>query len=230
MNKNIAIDGPAGAGKSTIARRVAKKLGLIYVDTGAMYRATGLFMLERQIHSTDLASVKEALPLIDLNIEYLQGEQQILLNGRNVNSKIRTAETGLVASEFAKIPEVRQKLVDAQKEIARKNPVVMDGRDIGTHVLPTATVKIFLTADVSVRAERRYAELTNKGDKVVLEEIERDIKKRDEEDMNRTVSPLKQAEDSILLDTSNMTIDEVVSRIVEIAIEKNPAFESREVH
>lgn len=228
MNRNIAIDGPAGAGKSTIAKNVAKKLGLVYIDTGAMYRAIGLFMHENKVDFEDLSAVKAALPLIDIDIEYLDGEQQLILNGKNVNNKIRTAEAGLVASKFAALSEVRTKLVDLQRGLAERTAVVMDGRDIGTEVLPDAQVKIFLTAAVSVRAKRRYDELLKKGEKVDLKEIEDDIEKRDYEDSHRKISPLKQAEDAILVDTSMMGIDEVVDKIIEIAHSKNPDFQVRE--
>lgn len=228
MNRNIAIDGPAGAGKSTIAKNVAKKLGLVYIDTGAMYRAIGLFMHENKVDFEDLSAVKAALPLIDIDIEYLDGEQQLILNGKNVNNKIRTAEAGLVASKFAALSEVRTKLVDLQRGLAERTAVVMDGRDIGTEVLPDAQVKIFLTAAVSVRAKRRYDELLKKGEKVDLKEIEDDIEKRDYEDSHRKISPLKQAEDAILVDTSVMGIDEVVDKIIEIAHSKNPDFQVRE--
>lgn len=228
MNRNIAIDGPAGAGKSTIAKNVAKKLGLVYIDTGAMYRAIGLFMNENKVDFEDLSAVKAALPLIDIDIEYLDGEQQLILNGKNVNNKIRTAEAGLVASKFAALSEVRTKLVDLQRGLAERTAVVMDGRDIGTEVLPDAQVKIFLTAAVSVRAKRRHDELLKKGEKVGLKEIEDDIEKRDYEDSHRKISPLKQAEDAILVDTSMMGIDEVVDKIIEIAHSKNPDFQVRE--
>lgn len=228
MNKNIAIDGPAGAGKSTIARKVARKLGLIYIDTGAMYRATSLFMLEKGIVSQDLEKVSLALSQIELDIKYENGEQQLILNGENVNDRIRTPEAGLAASRFAKLSVVREKLVDLQKNLAKKSQVVMDGRDIGTHVLPEAVLKIYLTAEVGVRAKRRYDELVAKGEEVLLSEIEEDIKKRDEEDMNRPVSPLRQAEDAILVDTSSLSIDEVVEEIIGLAGKKNPDFQVKE--
>lgn len=224
MNKNIAIDGPAGAGKSTIAKGVAKKLGLVYVDTGAMYRAIGLYLFENGISEKDFSAVSEALPYIHIELEYLGGEQQLILNGKNINSQLRTPEVGRIASKFATIPAVRRKLVDIQKEFSKKTSVVMDGRDIGTHVLPDASVKIYLTAEVTVRAKRRYDELVEKGKKVELSFIEEDIRKRDENDMNREVSPLRQAEDAILLDSSYLSINEVIERIIEIAISKNSDF------
>ncbi|MBK5897244.1 (d)CMP kinase [Catonella massiliensis] len=224
MNKEIAIDGPAGAGKSTIAKRVAEKLGLIYVDTGAMFRAIALYMTGKCVKSNETDKVKEELNNIRLDIVYENGEQQIILNDENVSRLIRNPEISKAASSFAQVPEVRERLLILQRELADKRPVVMDGRDIGTKVLPSAAVKIFLTADVRVRAERRYKELTDKGEKVNLEDIMSDIKSRDEQDMNRKVSPLVQAGDAVLVDTSSLSIDEVVDTIIKIACDKNPDF------
>lgn len=224
MNKEIAIDGPAGAGKSTIAKRVAEKLGLIYVDTGAMFRAIALYMTGKCVKSNETDKVKEELNNIRLDIVYENGEQQIILNDENVSKLIRNPEISKAASSFAQVPEVRERLLILQRELAAKRPVVMDGRDIGTKVLPSAAVKIFLTADVRVRAERRYKELTEKGEKVNLEDIMSDIKSRDEQDMNRKVSPLVQASDAVLVDTSSLSIDEVVDAIIKIACDKNPDF------
>ena len=224
MNKEIAIDGPAGAGKSTIAKRVAEKLGLIYVDTGAMFRAIALYMTGKCVKSNETDKVKEELNNIRLDIVYENGEQQIILNDENVSRLIRNPEISKAASSFAQVPEVRERLLILQRELADKRPVVMDGRDIGTKVLPSAAVKIFLTADVRVRAERRYKELTDKGEKVNLEDIMSDIKSRDEQDMNRKVSPLVQASDAVLVDTSSLSIDEVVDAIIKIACDKNPDF------
>lgn len=224
MNKEIAIDGPAGAGKSTIAKRVAEKLGLIYVDTGAMFRAIALYMTGKCVKSNETDKVKEELNNIRLDIVYENGEQQIILNDENVSKLIRNPEISKAASSFAQVPEVRERLLILQRELADKRPVVMDGRDIGTKVLPSASVKIFLTADVKVRAERRYKELTEKGEKVNLEDIMSDIKSRDEQDMNRKVSPLVQASDAVLVDTSSLSIDEVVDAIIKIACDKNPDF------
>ena len=224
MNKEIAIDGPAGAGKSTIAKRVAEKLGLIYVDTGAMFRAIALYMTGKCVKSNETDKVKEELNNIRLDIVYENGEQQIILNDENVSRLIRNPEISKAASSFAQVPEVRERLLILQRELADKRPVVMDGRDIGTKVLPTASVKIFLTADVKVRAERRYKELTEKGEKVNLEDIMSDIKSRDEQDMNRKVSPLVQADDAVLVDTSSLSVDEVVDAIIKIACDKNPDF------
>ena len=224
MNKEIAIDGPAGAGKSTIAKRVAEKLGLIYVDTGAMFRAIALYMTGKCVKSNETDKVKEELNNIRLDIVYENGEQQLILNDENVSKLIRNPEISKAASSFAQVPEVRERLLILQRELAAKRPVVMDGRDIGTKVLPSAAVKIFLTADVRVRAERRYKELTEKGEKVNLEDIMSDIKSRDEQDMNRKVSPLVQAGDAVLVDTSSLSIDEVVDAIIKIACDKNPDF------
>ena len=224
MNKEIAIDGPAGAGKSTIAKKVAEKLGLIYVDTGAMFRAIALYMTGKCVKSNETDKVKEELNNIRLDIVYENGEQQIILNDENVSRLIRNPEISKAASSFAQVPEVRERLLILQRELADKRPVVMDGRDIGTKVLPSAAVKIFLTADVRVRAERRYKELTDKGEKVNLEDIMSDIKSRDEQDMNRKVSPLVQAGDAVLVDTSSLSIDEVVDTIIKIACDKNPDF------
>lgn len=224
MNKEIAIDGPAGAGKSTIAKKVAEKLGLIYVDTGAMFRAIALYMTGKCVKSNETYKVKEELNNIRLDIVYENGEQQIILNDENVSRLIRNPEISKAASSFAQVPEVRERLLILQRELADKRPVVMDGRDIGTKVLPSASVKIFLTADVKVRAERRYKELTEKGEKVNLEDIMSDIKSRDEQDMNRKVSPLVQAGDAVLVDTSSLSIDEVVDAIIKIACDKNPDF------
>lgn len=224
MNKEIAIDGPAGAGKSTIAKRVAEKLGLIYVDTGAMFRAIALYMTGKCVKSNETYKVKEELNNIRLDIVYENGEQQIILNDENVSKLIRNPEISKAASSFAQVPEVRERLLILQRELADKRPVVMDGRDIGTKVLPSAAVKIFLTADVRVRAERRYKELTEKGEKVNLEDIMSDIKSRDEQDMNRKVSPLVQAGDAVLVDTSSLSVDEVVDTIIKIACDKNPDF------
>lgn len=213
MTYNIAIDGPAGAGKSTIARRVAKELSFIYVDTGAMYRAIALYHLREQVDTDSETAVKDALKKIDIFITYENGEQQVLLNGENVSGQIRTEKVGNMASKISAIPCVREKLLDLQRELACKNNVVMDGRDIGTRILPEAQLKIYLTASADARAERRFKELTEKGISCSLEEIKQDIIKRDDQDMNRAIAPLTQAKDAIYLDSSNMTIDEVTEKI-----------------
>ena len=213
---NIAIDGPAGAGKSTIAKMAAKKLDFIYVDTGAMYRAMALYFLRREIDAKDEKKIAEACEHINVTIAYREGEQQVLLNGENVNAFIRTEEVSMMTSNTSKYPAVREKLLYLQRELAAANNVIMDGRDIGTCVLPDAELKIYLTASASERAKRRYLEQKDRGVESDLAQIERDIIARDEQDMNREIAPLKQAEDAIYLDTSDMTIEEVVTKIVSL--------------
>ena len=213
---NIAIDGPAGAGKSTIAKMAAKKLDFIYVDTGAMYRAMALYFLRREIDAKDEKKIAEACEHINVTIAYQEGEQQVLLNGENVNAFIRTEEVSMMTSNTSKYPAVREKLLYLQRELAAANNVIMDGRDIGTCVLPDAELKIYLTASASERAKRRYLEQKERGVESDLAQIERDIIARDEQDMNREIAPLKQAEDAIYLDTSDMTIEEVVTKIVSL--------------
>ena len=213
---NIAIDGPAGAGKSTIAKMAAKKLDFIYVDTGAMYRAMALYFLRREIDAKDEKKIAEACEHINVTIAYQEGEQQVLLNGENVNAFIRTEEVSMMTSNTSKYPAVREKLLYLQRELAAANNVIMDGRDIGTCVLPDAELKIYLTASASERAKRRYLEQKERGVESDLAQIERDIIARDEQDMNREIAPLKQAEDAIFLDTSDMTIEEVVTKIVSL--------------
>jgi cytidylate kinase len=210
---NIAIDGPAGAGKSTIARLAAKKLGYIYVDTGAMYRTIALYVIRKNVDYNNDEQLDEALSDINIEIKYVDGNQQVWLNGEDVSDSIRNEEVGNMASTVATKKQVRAKLLQLQRDIAEKNNVIMDGRDIGTFVLPNAECKIYLTASVSVRAKRRYDELVSKGENPVLEKIESDIEKRDYQDMNREIAPLKQAEDAVYLDSSDMTIQEVVDKI-----------------
>ena len=217
---NIAIDGPAGAGKSTIAKAVAAKKGYIYVDTGAMYRAMALFILRNGIDPEDAAAISAKCTEADITIEYRDGAQVVLLGGENVNDYLRTPQVSDMASRTSVNGDVRRKLVELQQQLARRQNVVMDGRDIGTVVLPDAQVKIFLTASVEVRAGRRYKEMNEKGEEADLEAIKAQIKERDERDMNREISPLKQAEDAVLVDTSDMSIDEVVERILGIVGEK----------
>ncbi len=214
---NIAIDGPAGAGKSTIAKRIAKEMGYIYVDTGAMYRAMALFLIRNRIEPQESDKISEVCKKADISIEYKDGEQVVLLNGENVNPFLRTEEVGNMASKSSVNKEVREKLVDLQKQLAKRNSVVMDGRDIGTCVLPQAQIKVFLTATSRVRAIRRFEELKQKGFEADLEKIEADIIERDQRDMTREISPLKQAKDAILLDSSDKTPDEVVAIIRELA-------------
>lgn len=216
MSFNIAIDGPAGAGKSTIAREIAARLGYIYVDTGAMYRAMALFMLREQVDPADTAKISSTCGKADITIRYENGEQVVLLNGENVNGLIRTEAVGNMASASSVNPDVRKKLVELQKKLAASSDVVMDGRDIGTCVLPQADVKIYLTASTTVRAKRRYDELAAKGETCDFKQIEEDIKERDHRDMTRELSPLKQAEDAVLLDSSDMTVEEVIEKILSL--------------
>ena len=216
MSINIAIDGPAGAGKSTIAKRLAKKLGFIYVDTGAMYRAMAYYFLQHNIDAKDENAIAAACPDVDVTITYENGEQQVLLNGENVNGVIRNEEVGNMASSTSVYPVVRKKLVELQRQLAKSADVIMDGRDIGTCVLPDAQVKIYLTASSATRAKRRYDELTEKGVSCDLAEIEKDIIDRDYRDMHRETSPLRQAEDAVLVDSSEMNIDEVVDAIYQV--------------
>lgn len=217
MSYSIAIDGPAGAGKSTIAKLVAKKRGLIYVDTGAMYRAMALHLIRKGIRPEETERISTECESADISIRYEKGEQVVYLNGENVNAFLRTEEVGNMASKSSVNPDVRKKLVALQQKLAATAEVIMDGRDIGTCVLPHADVKIYLTASIAVRAERRFEELLAKGQNADLEEIKKDIAERDERDMNRELSPLRQAEDAVLVDTSEMTIEEVAERILEIA-------------
>lgn len=214
---NIAIDGPAGAGKSTIAKMVSKSLGIIYLDTGAMYRAVALKAINLGIDTKDSGKLSELVKDIDIKINFLEDEQQIFLNSENVSKKIRTPEVSIGASNVAAIPAVRMKMVELQREIARYQSVVMDGRDIGTYVLPGADFKFFLTASVEERAKRRYAEQLEKGiDSISLEEVRRDIDYRDKNDSSRDFAPLRKAEDAIEIDTTSMNIDEVVDKILSI--------------
>lgn len=220
MGCNIAIDGPAGAGKSTIAKRVAKELSFIYVDTGAMYRAVALYLLKKGIDGNDSRAIADNCQMAEVSIRYENGEQIVILNGENVNPYLRTEELGNMASKSSANPAVRAHLLNLQRELAARNDVVMDGRDIGTTVLPDAQVKIYLTASVETRAKRRYDEYLAKGEKADLEEIKKDIEIRDHQDMTREISPLRQADDAVLVDSSLMNIDEVVAAILAIYKEK----------
>ena len=214
MSFNVAIDGPAGAGKSTIAKAVAKKLNYIYVDTGAMYRAMALYMLREQVDPGQPDKVSEKCEQADITIAYENGQQVVYLNGENVNPYLRTEEVGNMASAISTFPRVRAKLVELQKSLAAKSDCIMDGRDIGTCVLPNARVKVYLTASSLVRAKRRYDELTAKGEVCDLAKIQADIEERDYRDMHREHSPLCQAEDAVLVDSSDMSIDEVIDTIL----------------
>mgnify|MGYP001045494163 CR=1 FL=1 len=211
---SIAIDGPAGAGKSTIAKQVAKRKGYIYVDTGAMYRAMALFLIENRISPKESEKISEKCREADISIVYENGEQVVLLNGRNVNGLIRTEEVSNMASASSVNGDVRKKLVELQQKLAQEADVVMDGRDIGTCVLPDADLKIYLTASSSVRAKRRYDEKIARGEECDIDVIKADIEERDYRDMHRDISPLKQAEDAVLVDSSDMTIEEVIEKIM----------------
>ena len=213
MGYNVAIDGPAGAGKSTIAKLVAKEKGYIYVDTGAMYRALAIHFLKKNISAENVEQIILACADADVTIAYEDGVQQVYLNGENVTGFLREEAVGNMASVTSAIPEVRAQLLELQREMARTKDVVMDGRDIGTNVLPNAEVKVYLTASVQTRANRRYLELSDKGQECSLEDIARDIEERDTRDMNRETAPLRQAEDAVLIDSSDMSIDEVVEAI-----------------
>ena len=220
MNYSIAVDGPAGAGKSTIAKRIAKELNFIYVDTGAMYRAMSIYFLDNGVNPMEEDKITKACDNINIQIVYKDDAQQVILNGENVTGRLRMEEVGKMASKISVYNAVRTKLVDLQRKLAEDNDVIMDGRDIGTVVLPDATLKIYLTASVSARAKRRYDELVEKGENPDFDSIAADIKERDDRDMNREISPLKQAEDAVLVDSSDMTIDEVVNAISDLFSQK----------
>ena len=214
--KSIAIDGPAGAGKSTLARKIAGELGYIYVDTGALYRTVALYLLRQHIDVADTDKVEAALPGIRVDIRFEEGLQQVYLNGENVSGQIRTPEVSMMASASSALPAVRRFLLEQQRELARTHDVVMDGRDIGTVVLPQADVKIFLTASAEERARRRYEELIEKGQEVTFQDVLRDMKQRDAQDENREVAPLKPAEDAIRVDTTGDTLEQSVARMIDI--------------
>ena len=216
MAFNVAVDGPAGAGKSTVAKAVAAKRNFIYVDTGAMYRAMALYFLRQGTDPKDEAAITAGCREVAVTLGYEGGAQQVYLNGENVTGQIRTEEVGMMASQTSAYGPVREKLTQLQKELARTSDVIMDGRDIGTCVLPQADVKVYLTASVSVRAKRRYQELLEKGVACSLAEIEKEIEERDYRDMHREHSPLKQAEDAYYLDSSDMTLEQVVNAIIEL--------------
>ena len=218
---SIAIDGPAGAGKSSIAKALSKRLGYIYIDTGAMYRAVALFFVENNVSDGTDSRIESLLNKLEISIKYEDGAQKVILNGEDVTGKLRLEEIGKLASKFSAIGSVREKLVALQRKLAQKENVVMDGRDIGTVVLPNADLKIYLSASSKVRAKRRYLELLEKGHTDLdINEIEDEIIKRDEADMNREISPLKQADDAYYLDSSDMTLEEVVSKILSMVKEE----------
>ncbi len=216
---NIAIDGPAGAGKSTIARRTAANLGYIYVDTGALYRAVGVSVLRRGLDTTDAKAVAQVLNEIKIELKFVDGVQHVFLNGEDVSTDIRLPEASMAASNVSAIPAVRAFLFDLQKSIAANSNCIMDGRDIGTVVLPDAQLKVFLTASAEVRAKRRYDELVVKGTPVEFNELLEEIKLRDHNDSTRAIAPLKQADDAVLVDSSDMTIDEVCETLEKLVRE-----------
>lgn len=220
MSINVAIDGPAGAGKSTIARQAAKELGFIYVDTGALYRTVGLFSLRKGYDTKDAEKVVSTLSEIEIKLGFANGEQRVYLNGEDVSEAIRTPEASMGASNVSAIPKVREFLFDLQKQIAATNDCLMDGRDIGTVVLPNAQVKIFLTASPEIRATRRYKELIEKGADVKYEDVLDDLIKRDYQDTHREIAPLKAADDAIILDTSDMTLEENLQLVIKTVKEK----------
>lgn len=212
----VAIDGPVGAGKSTVAKLIAKKLGIIYVDTGAMYRSVGLYAVRNGIQTNDAEKLKEIIDEINLDVEIIDGVQNIFMNGENVSDLIRTPQISMAASNVSAVIEVRNKLVDIQRDLSKSKSVIMDGRDIGTVVLPNADTKIYLTASPEERAKRRYNELINKGSKVSYQEVYDDLIIRDRNDSTRAASPLKAADDAIILDTTGMSLEEVVNESIKL--------------
>ncbi len=222
MSFAVAIDGPAGAGKSTIAKVLAKELQFIYVDTGALYRTLGLAMLRAGIDTADVPAVTAALPEHTVSLEYVKGEQRVFLDGEDVSDMIRTPEVSMAASAVSALPPVRAFLLQTQREMAEKHSVVMDGRDIGTTILPNADVKIFLTASAEARATRRFAELQEKGVSTTYEAVLEDMKKRDYDDSHRAISPLRQAEDAVLVDTSTLTLEESIAAMKQVVTDRLP--------
>ncbi len=210
---NIAIDGPAGAGKSTVAKGLAKKLGFIYVDTGALYRAIGLFAIRKEVNTKDAEGVSALLGDIKIELKFVDGAQRVFLNDEDVSEAIRTPDASMAASNVSAIPNVRAFLLDLQRDIAKKNNCLMDGRDIGTVVLPDAQIKIFMTADVEERATRRYKELQEKGINDSYEQVLKEMKERDFQDSNRPIAPLKPAEDSMIFDSTGLTLQESIDRL-----------------
>lgn len=220
MAINIAIDGPAGAGKSSVAKLVSKKLGYIYVDTGALYRTVGLYSIRKGIDTKDAEAVTETLKDIEVKLGFVDGAQHVFLNGEDVSEAIRTPEASMGASNVSAIPAVRTFLFDLQRDIAKNNNCIMDGRDIGTVVLPDAQIKLFLTASPEARAQRRYKELVEKGEKVDFQDVLDDINKRDYQDSHREIAPLKQAEDAVLVDNSGCNLEEGAELLLSIIKEK----------
>ncbi len=220
MGINIAIDGPSGAGKSTLSRKLAAEIGFVYVDTGAMYRTIGLYVLRNEIKPDDSDAVTAVLKNIDVSLGFIDGEQHVYLNGEDVSSEIRLHEVSQYASLVSAIPAVRQFLFEMQQKLAAENNVIMDGRDIGTVVLPNAELKIFLTASAEDRANRRYKELISRGQEVDYEQILADVVQRDEQDMNREVAPLKPADDSVILDTSGFEFEQSLALLLKTVKER----------
>ena len=217
MNYRIALDGPSGAGKSTIAKRLSAELGFVYVDTGAMYRSIGLYCLQNNIDTADEMAVTAVLPQIDIQLKYIDGEQRVILNGTDVSKEIRINEVSMAASKVSAYKAVRAFLLDTQRNMAKTQSVIMDGRDIGTVVLPDAEIKIFIVADPKERAKRRYKELIERGQNVPFEDVLADIIQRDYNDENRKEAPLRQAEDAIRLDTSLLDFEQSYNAVLEIA-------------
>lgn len=217
---SVAIDGPSGAGKSTVARAAAAKLGYVYVDTGAMYRAIGLAVCRRGISGDDIAGIVATLPTVELAIRYQDGEQHILLCGEDVSEAIRTPEIAKYASQVSAVPEVRAFLLETQRNMEKNGNILMDGRDIGTVILPDAPVKIFLTASDEARAQRRYLELCEKGQQVTFDQVLHDIRQRDLQDSTRAVAPLRQADDAVLLDTSDISLEQSIEAVLRIIRER----------
>ena len=216
MHYCVALDGPAGAGKSTVAKAVAKNLEILYVDTGALYRSLALFAINNNVDCRDEENVLKILDKANVELKYVDKVQRVFLNGEDVSEKIRTPEISMGASDISAIPAVRQFLLDLQRKIAKENSVIMDGRDIGTVILPDAEVKIFITASAEIRAKRRYDELIEKGQDVVYKDVLKDVIERDYNDSHRKIAPLKQADDAILLDTSSLSLDESIDAVIEI--------------
>lgn len=220
----IAIDGPGGAGKSTISKGVAAKLGIVYVDTGALYRTVGYYVRKKELDPHDRDAVGAILPEISIEVAYVDGAQHVFLNGEDLGDKIRTPEMSMYASAVSAIPSVRAFLLETQKEIARKNSVIMDGRDIGTVILPNADVKIYLTASAECRAKRRYDELVAKGQNVRFEDVLREMNERDTQDSTREIAPAQAAEDAILLDNTGMNLEESIEAVISLVREKTDFF------